>query len=155
MYLLFLADPYSDNLGLKFSAERYLGGEHSEQNELNKWILANVPEATRKTAGAFISRAPAELVGHYCIRDLRDTKGLFDLLYPRIVEQGMQGAYEREQKLLPVLLDATRRGIRIDSVWKLPMPIWLRFSIVLWALLAATSLLRMLYLTLEAFRNGS
>lgn len=114
MYLLFLDDPYSDNLSLKFNAERYLGGEHSEQHELHEWIVRNVPEATRKTAGAYICRAPAELVGRYCIRDLVDTRGLFDLLYPKIVDAGMLAAYEREQRLLPILLDGTRRGIRIN-----------------------------------------
>ena len=114
MFLLFLADPYSEFFGLKPSATRYLGTGHSEQDELHDWIVRNIPEATRKTAGAYICRAPADLVGRYCIRDLIDTRGLFNLLHPRIVEQGMLGAYEREQKLLPILLEGTRRGIRID-----------------------------------------
>jgi DNA polymerase-1 len=115
MYLLFLADPYSSTLSLKPSADRYLGMEPSEQDALHSWILANIPEATPKTAGAFISKAPAELVGPYAIGDVVRTRRLFDLLHARIVADGMEAAYDRERRLFPHLHRATRRGIRIDT----------------------------------------
>lgn len=114
MYLLFLADPYASTLSLKPSASRYLGMAPEEQSELHNWILKHVPEATPKTAGAYISRAPADLVGPYAIGDVVRTRGLFDLLHKRIVTEGMEQAYDRERRLFPVVHNGTRRGIRID-----------------------------------------
>lgn len=114
MYLLFLADPYAPTLSLKPSADRYLGMQPDEQSELYGWILNHIPGATQKTAGAWISRAPAELVGRYAIGDVVRTRKLFDLLHARIVEQGMETAYDRERRLFPLVVDGTRTGIRID-----------------------------------------
>lgn len=78
MYLLFLADPYAFSLSLKPSAERYLDEPPEEQNKLHDWIVANIPEATKKNAGKFISLAPIELVRPYAIGDVVRTKGLYD-----------------------------------------------------------------------------
>jgi DNA polymerase-1 len=114
MYLLFLDDPYSTNLSLKPNAEKYLNLPPAEQDELHAWILKNVPEATRKTAGAYIARAPADLVGKYAIGDVVRTRQLFDLLYAKIVEKDMVKAYEREQRLFPILFNGTIDGIRLD-----------------------------------------
>lgn len=114
MYLLFLDNPYSANLSLKPNATKYLGMEPTEQDELYDWIVRNVPGATRKTAGAYISLAPGDLVGSYAIGDVVRTRGLFDHLYPKICELGMEQAYDRERRLFPTLVRGTRRGIRID-----------------------------------------
>lgn len=114
MFLLFLMDPYAATFSLKPSAERYLGMPATEQDELHRWILDNVPEATHKTAGAFICRAPGELVGRYANGDTLRTRKLFEYLHPIICEKGMQEAYDRERRLMPILMDGTRRGIRID-----------------------------------------
>jgi len=114
MYLVFLADPYASTLSLKPSADRYLGMAPTEQMELRDWILANVPEATPKNFGAFIARAPGDLVGRYAIGDVVRTRGLFDLLHARIVTEGMEQAYDRERRLFPIVHRGTRHGIRID-----------------------------------------
>lgn len=114
MYLLFLADPYAPTLSLKPSAVRYLNEPPAEQDELYDWIVANIPEATRKTAGAFICHAPGNLVGRYCIGDLTRTRGIFDLLWDRIEADGMLAAYDRERRLFPVTWQGTRRGIRLN-----------------------------------------
>lgn len=114
MYLLFLADPYAATLSLKPSADRYLGMAASEQDELHQWILANINGATKKTAGAHIAKAPGGLVGRYAIGDVVRTRRLFDLLHARIIDQGMQGAYDRERRLFPIVFHGTRRGIRVD-----------------------------------------
>lgn len=114
MFLLFLADPYSSTLSLKPSADRYLGLAPDEQSALYDWILANVPEATRKTAGAFICRAPGDLVSPYAIGDVIRTRKLFDLLHAQIAERGMESAYDRERRLLPTLMSGTRHGIRLN-----------------------------------------
>lgn len=113
-YLLFLADPYASTFSLKPSAERWLGDPPEEQNALYDWIVANVVGATRKTAGAYISRAPVDLVAPYAIGDVVRTRKLFDLLHPRIIEQGMQDAYDRERRIRPTLVKGTFDGIRIE-----------------------------------------
>ena len=84
MYLLFLADPYAQSLSLKPSAERYLDEPPEEQNALYDWIVENVPEATRKNAGAFISRAPVEIVRPYAIGDVERTWNLYTHLMEKV-----------------------------------------------------------------------
>lgn len=114
MYLLFLADPYAPTYSLKPSADRYLGMAATEQEDLRGWILANVPEATPKNFGAFIARAPGELVGRYAVGDVVRTRRLYDLLHAQIVKDGMGEAYDRERHLFPHFLRATQHGIRLD-----------------------------------------
>lgn len=111
MFLLFLDDPYSKSLSLKPSADRYLDMPPEEQDELTEWILANIPEATRKTAGAFISRAPVPLVAKYAQGDVLRTKGLFDLLHPKVPTE----PYDRERRLAPIMAESSRVGIRVDQ----------------------------------------
>ena len=78
-YLVFHYNPYG-NLALKPAAEEILGWEPEERDELHDWIMANVPEATKKTAGAFTSKAPWEFVERYAIGDVERTWALFDFL---------------------------------------------------------------------------
>jgi DNA polymerase I-like protein with 3'-5' exonuclease and polymerase domains len=114
MYLIFLADPYSNNFSLKPSADRFLGMPPSEQDALTDWIVANVPECgSRKEAGAYICRAPVSLVSPYAIGDVVRTRKLFDYLYAQIEEKDMVAAYDRERRLLPILMGGTSRGIRV------------------------------------------
>ena len=114
MFLLFLENPYSTNFSLKPNAERLLDMAPVEQDDLRKWVLNNVPEATSKSWGAYISRAPGDIVAPYAVGDVIRTRGVFDKLHPQIVELGMEAAYDRERRLSPVLVGGTRRGIRID-----------------------------------------
>ena len=115
-YDIFITDPYSPNLSLKPSSERILNLPPDEQDELRAWILANVPEAKRKptTWGGYICRAPAGLVGRYARGDTDRTMQLFTHLHPQVIANGMAGAYQREQLLLPILTRSEQRGIRLD-----------------------------------------
>lgn len=116
MYLMFLENPHAPSLALKESAERLLNIKPEEQDLLKEWILANVPEAKKKpsTWGAYIWMAPYRIVRPYHKGDLTRTLRIFDHLYPYIVESGMLEAYERELKLMPMLLRNSRRGMRVD-----------------------------------------
>lgn len=116
MYLLFLWDPHAPSLALKESAHRILNIKPEEQDKLKDWILANVPEAKKKpsTWGAYIWKAPYGVVRPYHKGDLVRTDKLFNWLYPRIVEAGMLEAYQRELKLMPILLRNSREGMRVD-----------------------------------------
>jgi DNA polymerase I-like protein with 3'-5' exonuclease and polymerase domains len=116
MYLIFLWDPHAPSLALKESAHRLLGIKPEEQDLLKDWILANVPEAKRKPSswGAYIWKAPYRVVRPYHKGDLVRTDKVFNYLYPRIVQAEMLEAYQRELKLMPILLRNARAGMRVD-----------------------------------------
>lgn len=117
-FLAFLDDPHAKAVGLKESAHRLLGLAPEERDAVADWLVSNQPvpgvRITRKSAGAYIAYAPGDVVGPYACGDVDRTEALFRHLYPRVVERGMLGAYDRERRLVPVLLDMERRGIRVD-----------------------------------------
>lgn len=112
---LFLTDPYAYSFGLKPSAERILGRAPDEQDKLKRWIVSNVPGATEKNFGAFICKAPGDLVGEYAEGDTDRTVALHEKLYPIIVDRGMVDAYQREQRLAPILSASSVKGVRLDA----------------------------------------
>jgi DNA polymerase I-like protein with 3'-5' exonuclease and polymerase domains len=116
MFLLALWDPHATSLGLKQSAERLLGIKPEEQDRMYEWIVANVPEARQKPseAGGYISRCPYQIVKPYHRGDLERTLKLFNWLWPRVTGVGMGEAYDRERRLMPILLRNARRGMRVD-----------------------------------------
>jgi len=110
LYSIFLHDPYASTFSLKPSAERILGLPPSEQDALRDWILSHAPQATEKTAGAYIALAPASIVGPYAIGDVDRTLKLHEFLINKIP----LGAYQREQRLMPILRESEKHGIRCD-----------------------------------------
>ncbi len=110
VFILFQHDPYSDSLALKPSADLYLDLPPQEENELHEWILANVPEATPKTAGAYICLAPVHLVAPYAKGDVLRTRLIFDKFINGISKE----AYDRERRLSPLLRASSVKGIRLD-----------------------------------------
>jgi DNA polymerase-1 len=115
MYLIFLHDPYSPNLKLKPNAERLLNMAPDAQDKLEEWIRRNIDGANNKDWGAYISLAPGELVGEYACADVDMTYELFQLLMPTIEGQGMVEAYQREQRLMPILYGSEKKGVRCDT----------------------------------------
>ena len=114
LVLAFLYDPYARSLSLKELCKEWLGIQPEERDELFDWLTMNI-EAVRKkpkTAGAYIARGPADLVGKYAEADVRLTAGLFD--FTLIVRDTMPTAYLREIELMPVLLENSKLGIRVD-----------------------------------------
>ena len=110
MYLLYLKDPHARSLSLKPSAELYLDMPPMEQDDLRDWLVENIPEATAKNFGAHISKAPVELVAPYAKGDTIRTRMLFDQLY----DQTPHEPYNRECELMPLLVNATVRGVRVN-----------------------------------------
>lgn len=136
MFLLFLQDPHQRELGLKPSSERLLGMPPDERDAVKEWLLANkkqletdYPEiklvgadAAGKgggikpsTAGAFIAYAPGNVVEPYANGDCERALKVFELVYPEILARGMGPAYDRERKLMPILLRNEREGVRVDT----------------------------------------
>jgi DNA polymerase I-like protein with 3'-5' exonuclease and polymerase domains len=123
MFLLFLDNPHAYSLSLRRVCQDLLGIPAAEKNEVGLWLIANQKRfqeklggkrLTLKNFGAYISLAPAELVGRRAIGDVERTWKVFELLYPKIVEQGMLPAYDRERKLMRKLLDTERRGVPVN-----------------------------------------
>jgi len=116
LYLCFLNDPYSRDLGLKPQAEKELKMPPDEQTELRDWIIDNVPGARkRKTKwGEFISAAPGDIVAPYAVGDVSRTYMLWKLLRPKIEERGMLPAYQREIDLTKTTIEMERSGVRVD-----------------------------------------
>jgi len=116
VYLLFLCDPHAPSLELKPSAERILHMKPEERDRLREWVLTNIPEARKKPSiwGEYIAHAPGALTGRYCVGDLRRTAGLFRHCYKEVCARSMESAYNRERRLMPMLLEAERVGVRVD-----------------------------------------
>ena len=114
LFLLFFHSPHALSLSLKPAAAKLLKMSPKEQNTLRAWILAHVKEAKAKDWGAYIARAPGKMVGKYANGDVIRTERLFYKLYKYVVKHNMLPAYDRERKLMPILLDAEREGIRVD-----------------------------------------
>ena len=114
LVLAFLFDPYVRSLSLKELCVEWLSINPTERDELHEWILAHVPAAAKKpkTAGAYISLAPGNLVGKYAEADVYLTAGLWD--FTEEVRKTMPVAYLREIALMPVLLENSKLGVRVD-----------------------------------------
>lgn len=137
LYLLFLHDPHALSLGLKPAAKRLLGMEQEEKDAVAEWLIEHEDELraaglidqsllgysdkgapkrlTRTNAGSHIAVAPGGLVGKYANGDVLRTLKLFKLLYPEVVlQRGMGEAYDRERRLMPLLLKNEAEGVRAD-----------------------------------------
>lgn len=120
-FLLFLNDPHSMSLALKPSAERLLNMKPEERDAVKDWLLGYRPELVKgqkgqavKDWGKYICEAPGKLVGKYAEGDTDRTFELFKFLWPKIAENGMLGAYDRERQLMRIFLENERVGLRID-----------------------------------------
>lgn len=117
-FLLFLDDPHARAVDLKAAAEKHLGLPPEERDAVADWLVAHQPvpgvRITRSNFGAYIAYAPGDVVGPYALGDVVRTEGLFRHLFPSIADRGMLPAYDRERRLVPILLDMERRGIRVD-----------------------------------------
>ncbi len=117
LFSLFLMDPYAHNLGLEPMGAKHLGAKPKGWRVAREWILRNVPEARRKpsTWGAYICMLPGPIAAVYAGDDTTLTKRLHDKFYKQVQANGMQAAYARERRLLPLLLRQERQGIRIAA----------------------------------------
>ena len=115
LILAFLHDPHVQSLSLKDLVVTWGLAEPSERDELRDWIIANVPDAKRKksTWGAHISKGPVGLVGRYAEADVRLTSQLFYYLAEKVLPLQLE-PYHREIQLLPILLENSRLGVRVD-----------------------------------------
>jgi DNA polymerase I-like protein with 3'-5' exonuclease and polymerase domains len=112
LFLVFLFDAQADTLSLKPSAKRILGIDPVEQEALRQYLAAKGYGG--KEWGAHISKAPGDLVGEYAKGDVFRTRKLYEHLIAHAEKQGLIPAYQREQRLAPILSQHEDEGIRID-----------------------------------------
>jgi DNA polymerase-1 len=114
LVLAFLHNPYVRSLSLKELCVEWLSIKPEERDQLFEWLVAHVPAVAKKpkTAGAYIARGPADLVGMYAMADVELTAKLWD--YTKVVRETMPVAYLREIELMPPLLENSKLGIRVD-----------------------------------------
>ncbi len=128
MFLLFLKDPHARELGLKQAATKLLGMAPEEQDAVKMWVLGHkkqleteFPEIVTRyggikpsTAGKFVAYCHGDVAGPYANGDLVRTHKLWEVLLPEIIERGMGPAYDRERRVMPILLRNAREGICTD-----------------------------------------
>jgi len=123
MFLGFLIDPYAKTLALKGNkagemglVERFLGADRlGAETVLRDWIFDHVPGAKKaKTKwGMYIGSVPGDICAPYCIADIVLTRDVFKKIRPMLAASEVR-AYEREKRLLPVLLRASRKGVKVN-----------------------------------------
>lgn len=115
LYLLFLNNPHARSLSLKPSAEEILGMKPEERDAVFDWMVDHgiLKKDQKKRVGEHFMRAPGDLVGRYSNGDTIRTEKLFDHLLPKM-DEGMLKAYDRERRLMPILLRNEKEGMRVD-----------------------------------------
>lgn len=115
LILAFLHDPHVQSLSLKDLVITYGLATPTERDELREWIITHVDEARRKKSiwGAYICRGPADLVGRYAEADVKLTSLLYDHLAQHVLPAQIE-PYQREIALIPLLLENSRLGVRVD-----------------------------------------
>jgi DNA polymerase I len=111
--LAFLNEPRALDLGLKPQAAQYLEDPPDERDVLKEWIMENIKPKRKKEWGDYICEAPGDLVGVYAKGDARKTAGLYRYFTKTVFARGMEEAYRREMRLVPVKLHMERGGIRV------------------------------------------
>lgn len=133
IFLLFLADPNSESIALKPSAERYLSWPQEDQEALQKHFKEAIDAEVRRVRERglrlkeglpvwmqevrrsprkwekWICKLPGDLGADRAIGDVRRTRALFEAFYAR------SEAYDRERRLLPVRIQMERRGVPVDT----------------------------------------
>lgn len=130
MFLAYLVDPHSRSLGLKELAVDYLGRSPTERDELREWIIGHGPsllstyphmkqspgqhKITPSQTGAWIWSTPGDIAGRYAIGDVTRARGIFEVMHPIVERNHMLEAYDRERKVLPILMENEETGMRTN-----------------------------------------
>jgi DNA polymerase I-like protein with 3'-5' exonuclease and polymerase domains len=118
MFMLYLDDPRARSFQLKPAGERLLGMKPEERDAVSDWLCSHQPVPGRRLtpskAVAFIALAPGDIVGPYANGDTIRTEGIFKYGLEMLKNRSMREAYDRERRLLPILLENERGGVPVD-----------------------------------------
>ena len=113
---IFLTGPLRDTLILS-----WMDNENKFSHELNELAKLVSDKKDRKELKDIAKhlggweKIPPEVMEKYACGDTRITFHLDEYFWPRLVEQELDGLYEREEKKLRILTKMEQRGIRIDT----------------------------------------
>lgn len=101
--------------GLKSLASTYLGEDSQESEDVIDQLAKEIGYRTVKTTGAYFDvwRAYPEQLEHYARQDARATYDLWEL-FQREMDADARRCYELEREVMPVLIRAEQRGVRVD-----------------------------------------
>lgn len=118
LFMLYLDDPRARNFQLKPASERLLNMAPEERDAVVEWLMDNQPvpgrRLTKSSCGAYIALAPGNIVGPYANGDVARAEGIFKYGLKMLKDRGMMDAYNRERRLLPILLHNERQGVDVD-----------------------------------------
>lgn len=127
MFLAFLLDPHAQHLDLKTLADEWLDWPPEEKDAIAEYVWDNRRALTGKyggkitrakygptASGAWISKCPVKLIGPYAIGDVDRTYELFEYMLPIAEEYDLLEAYDRERRVLPILIENERDGVHVD-----------------------------------------
>lgn len=98
---------------LKVAMRKYLGITTNEETAKDKAIEEYLKSHKGvKKAEVGWQQLPREVIVPYARTDARASLMLHDHLLPKIAEKGLQVPYEKEQRLVRVLLEMERRGLQ-------------------------------------------
>jgi DNA polymerase-1 len=116
LYLIFLQNPNRSTLSLKPVAAEVLNLPPAERDAVRDWLVEHgIVRKNEKGWGAYISKAPGDIVGRYAKGDVDRTYKLFKKYYKEVVEdREMLEPYNRERELMPILLKSEQLGVHIN-----------------------------------------
>lgn len=115
LFQVYLDDPRAPSLSLKPTAERLLGLPPEERDAVRDWLVEHgVVRRNDNGWGAAIALAPGTVVRAYAVGDVTRTAALHAKLLPSLDKRGMRAAYDRERRIMPLLLENERQGVRVD-----------------------------------------
>lgn len=112
-------NPDEPSKGLKALAKRYLNRENTEEQKIEAWFDAHGMRSkdTRK-----YNKVPRELMEPYARADVEMTMGLFKFYQRKGVID--DPVYKMEMRVLPVVVDIVRQGMRVDRGYVQDRAVW-------------------------------
>ena len=110
-----LHNELEDNFKLGTLGEKYLGMPKQDSRALDAWCAEQFGgKPTHKAQIENYWRAPGDMVEPYACEDATITWNLHDHYRPLITAEGLDGLYDLERSLIPMLLKMHHRGVRVD-----------------------------------------
>tara|TARA_R110002020_G_scaffold165813_5_gene353554 strand:+ start:15265 stop:17157 length:1893 start_codon:yes stop_codon:yes gene_type:complete len=105
-----LINEHRRSYSLNALGKTYCGDEKDET------LLKEAASAWNVDPKAEMYLLPAHYVGEYAEQDAVLTLKLWDKLSKEVEKEGLQGIYDLESSLLPLLIEMRWRGVRVDTV---------------------------------------
>jgi len=111
-----IAEPLLDDNRRQYNLDALASthlGEEKVKDDLKEWVF----KAYRtKNYREDIYRSPPQLVGPYAEGDVDLPLRIFEKQKPLLEEQGLMQLFDIESRLLPLMVDMRRRGVKVDLV---------------------------------------